>query len=159
MLECDDMEWQCFGYEVVESWCNSKRPTLGSMKDLKSVVKTPKGQKLNEWLAVNLVDNIKFKKPIKVSTPEYVDQLMTWVEDQNNNEQIFTNNSKTIVKTIFKRLFRVCGDILPRAARRRGPPQFVLQALLLLHRRALEREGRNGADQADVQTYLSECLL
>merc|ERR1711971_1034953 len=60
-----------------------------------------------------------YKKPIKVSAPEYVDLLMTWVEDQINNEQIFPmeesnkfpKNFKTIVKTIFKRLFRVYGHI------------------------------------------------
>eukprot|EP01084_Bolivina_argentea_P130556 230483_1 len=64
-------------------------------------------------------DGIKYKKPIKVSAPEYVDLLMTWVEDQINNEQIFPmeegnkfpKNFKTIVKTIFKRLFRVYGHI------------------------------------------------
>ena len=130
-------------------------PTLGSTQDIKSIVKTPKGEKLNEWLAVNTVDffneisllygiitdyctketcpcmsagpkyeylwadGIKYKKPIKVSAPEYVDLLMTWVEDQINNEQIFPmeegnkfpKNFKTIVKTIFKRLFRVYGHI------------------------------------------------
>ena len=30
-------------------------------------------------------DGIKYKKPIKVSAPEYVDLLMTWVEDMINN--------------------------------------------------------------------------
>mmetsp|Transcript_58024 Transcript_58024/g.92169 ORF Transcript_58024/g.92169 Transcript_58024/m.92169 type:complete len:213 (+) Transcript_58024:47-685(+) len=129
--------------------------TLGATKDIKAIVKTPKGEKLNEWLAVNTVDffneisllygiitdyctketcpcmsagpkyeylwadGIKYKKPIKVSAPEYVDLLMTWVEDQINNEQIFPmeeankfpKNFKTIVKTIFKRLFRVYGHI------------------------------------------------
>ena len=130
-------------------------PTLGVTQDIKSIVKTPKGERLNEWLAVNTVDffneisllygiitdyctkdtcpcmsagpkyeylwadGIKYKKPIKVSAPEYVDLLMTWVEDQINNEQIFPmeegnkfpKNFKTIVKTIFKRLFRVYGHI------------------------------------------------
>eukprot|EP00483_Globobulimina_turgida_P002479 UN02483 len=130
-------------------------PTLGATQDIKSIVKTPKGERLNEWLAVNTVDffneisllygiitdyctkdtcpcmsagpkyeylwadGIKYKKPIKVSAPEYVDLLMTWVEDQINNEQIFPmeegnkfpKNFKTIVKTIFKRLFRVYGHI------------------------------------------------
>eukprot|EP01083_Nonionella_stella_P066385 174772_1 len=130
-------------------------PTLGATQDIKSVVKLPKGERLNEWLAVNTVDffneisllygiitdyctkdtcpcmsagpkyeylwadGIKYKKPIKVSAPEYVDLLMTWVEDQINNEQIFPmeegnkfpKNFKTIIKTIFKRLFRVYGHI------------------------------------------------
>ena len=129
--------------------------TLGATQDIKSIVKTPKGEKVNEWLAVNTVDffneisllygiitdfctketcpcmsagpkyeylwadGIKYKKPIKVSATEYVDLLMTWVEDMINNEQIFPmeegnrfpKNFKTIVKTIFKRLFRVYGHI------------------------------------------------
>lgn len=34
-------------------------------------------------------DGVKVKKPIKVSAPEYVDLLMSWVEAQLNDEQIF----------------------------------------------------------------------
>jgi len=123
--------------------------------DLKDAVKCPKGEDINEWLAVNTVDfyneisllygiitdyctkdtcpvmsagpkyeylwadGIKYKKPIKVSAPDYVDLLMSWVEDQINNENIFPiseenkfpKNFKSIVKTIFKRLFRVYGHI------------------------------------------------
>lgn len=32
---------------------------------------------------------MKVKKPIKVSAPEYVDLLMSWVETQLNDEHIF----------------------------------------------------------------------
>mmetsp|Transcript_49943 Transcript_49943/g.83169 ORF Transcript_49943/g.83169 Transcript_49943/m.83169 type:complete len:210 (-) Transcript_49943:110-739(-) len=129
--------------------------TLNITEDIKEIVKTPKGEKFNEWLAVNTLDffneitmlygiitdhctqetcpcmsagpkyeylwadGIKHKKPIKVSAPEYVELLLNWVEDQINNEQIFPmqkgnvfpKNFKTIVKTIFKRLFRVYGHI------------------------------------------------
>ena len=34
-------------------------------------------------------DGVKVKKPIKVSAPEYVDLLMSWVETQLNDEHIF----------------------------------------------------------------------
>lgn len=34
-------------------------------------------------------DGVKVKKPLKVSAPEYVDLLMSWVETQLNDEQIF----------------------------------------------------------------------
>lgn len=34
-------------------------------------------------------DGVKVKKPIKVSAPEYVDLLMSWVEAQLNDETIF----------------------------------------------------------------------
>jgi len=64
-------------------------------------------------------DGVKVKKPISVSAPEYVDLLMSWVETQLNDEKIFPlqlgtpfpNNFEAIVKTIFKRLFRVYAHI------------------------------------------------
>jgi len=34
-------------------------------------------------------DGDKVKNPIKVSAPEYVDLLMTWVENQLNDEKLF----------------------------------------------------------------------
>eukprot|EP01133_Synstelium_polycarpum_P003981 gene3981-4610_t len=59
------------------------------------------------------------KKPIKVSAPEYVEYLMTWVQNILDDENIFPSrvdvqfpkNFQTIVKNIFKRLFRVYGHI------------------------------------------------
>ncbi|ETO15135.1 Component of the mitotic exit network [Reticulomyxa filosa] len=35
------------------------------------------------------MDGVKFKKPIKVSAPKYIDYLMSWVETQINDPQIF----------------------------------------------------------------------
>ena len=60
-------------------------------------------------------DGVKVKKPIKLSAPEYVDALMTWVQGQLDDEAIFPSkigvpfpkNFQDIVKNIFKRLFRV----------------------------------------------------
>ncbi|KAI8912459.1 Mob1/phocein [Gorgonomyces haynaldii] len=60
-------------------------------------------------------DGVQFKKPIKVSAPEYVDYLMTWVQLQLDDEAIFptklgvafSKDFQNVVKTIFKRLFRV----------------------------------------------------
>lgn len=34
-------------------------------------------------------DGHTFKKPIKCSAPKYVDYLMTWVQDQLDDETIF----------------------------------------------------------------------
>ena len=75
------------------------------------------------------------KKAIKVSAPEYVDYLMTWVQGQLDDETIFPSkigrtppqhclialifdagvpfpkNFQSIVKNIFKRLFRVYAHI------------------------------------------------
>jgi len=64
-------------------------------------------------------DGVKVKTPIVVSAPEYVDLLMSWVETQLNDEQIFPlqlgtpfpKNFNEVVRTIFKRLFRVYAHI------------------------------------------------
>jgi len=64
-------------------------------------------------------DGAAVKKAIKVSAPDYVDYLMTWVQNQLDDESIFPSkigvafpkNFKDIVKTIFKRLFRVYAHI------------------------------------------------
>jgi MOB kinase activator 1 len=64
-------------------------------------------------------DGQKVKKPIKVSAPEYVDLLMSWVETQLNDENIFPlqlgtpfpKNFDSIVKKIFRRLFRIYAHI------------------------------------------------
>lgn len=64
-------------------------------------------------------DGVKVKKPKKVCASKYVDLLMTWVEDQLNDEQIFPlqigtdfpKNFQKEVKVIFKRLFRVYAHI------------------------------------------------
>jgi MOB kinase activator 1 len=130
------------------------KATLGS-GNMQSAVILPKGEDLNEWLAVNTVDffneisllygtitefctpnsckvmsagpqfeylwadGVKVKKPIKVSAPEYVDLLMSWVETQLNDEHIFPlqlgtpfpKNFQNVVRVIFKRLFRVYAHI------------------------------------------------
>jgi len=63
-------------------------------------------------------DGAKFKKPIRVSAPRYVELLLTWVEDQLECPEIFPPdgvnfppNFQTIVRNIFKRLFRVYAHI------------------------------------------------
>jgi len=64
-------------------------------------------------------DGKDIKKPIKVSAPEYADYLMTWVQNILEDETIFPTsddtpfpkNFKSIVKTIFKRLFRIYAHI------------------------------------------------
>jgi len=60
------------------------------------------------------------KKPVKVSAPEYVDNLMNWIQSQLDDENIFPskienpfpkNFHQLVVKNIFKRLFRVYAHI------------------------------------------------
>ncbi len=60
-------------------------------------------------------DGVKIKNPIRCSSTEYVDYVMSWVEEQINNEQIFPTTSENpfprnyipVVKQIFTRLFRI----------------------------------------------------
>ena len=128
--------------------------TLGS-GNIDLAVELPKGEDLNEWLAVNKIefyndinllygmliefctkkscpvmsagpkyeylwaDGANVKAPLKVSASEYIEYLMTWVENQLNNESIFPSvigvpfpkNFLQIIKIIFKRLFRVYAHI------------------------------------------------
>ncbi|RLM60280.1 mps one binder kinase activator-like protein [Panicum miliaceum] len=107
--------------------------TLGS-GNLREAVRLPPGEDINEWLAVNTVDffnqvnllyeyrwadGVQIKKPIEVSAPKYVEYLMDWIEGQLDDESIFPQklgtpfppNFKEVVKTIFKRLFRVYAHI------------------------------------------------
>eukprot|EP00897_Mesotaenium_endlicherianum_P006663 jgi/Mesen1/6024/ME000306S05285 len=64
-------------------------------------------------------DGVHIKKPIEVSAPKYVEYLMDWVESQLDDQTIFPqglgssfpSNFEKVVKTIFKRLFRVYAHI------------------------------------------------
>jgi len=64
----------------------------------------------------------KGKKPQRCSSPEYVEFVMVWVEDQVNNESIFPVQESqpfpdeffNYVKAIFKRLFRVFAIVYHR---------------------------------------------
>ncbi|KAL7246935.1 hypothetical protein ACSBR2_001947 [Camellia fascicularis] len=64
-------------------------------------------------------DGVQIKKPIEVSAPKYIEYLMDWIESQLDDESIFPQrlgapfspNFKEVVKTIFKRLFRVYAHI------------------------------------------------
>ncbi|XP_023771279.1 MOB kinase activator-like 1A isoform X2 [Lactuca sativa] len=64
-------------------------------------------------------DGVTIKKPIEVSAPKYVEYLMEWIETQLDNESIFPQRLGApfphyfldVVKTVFKRLFRVYAHI------------------------------------------------
>ncbi|KAH8279009.1 hypothetical protein KR018_012278, partial [Drosophila ironensis] len=64
-------------------------------------------------------DGLTVKKPIKCSAPKYIDYLMTWVQDQLDDETLFPSkigvpfpkNFLSSAKTILKRLFRVYAHI------------------------------------------------
>ncbi|CAE6429817.1 unnamed protein product [Rhizoctonia solani] len=60
-------------------------------------------------------DGVTYKKPTKLSAPDYVDALMNWVQSLLDDEKVFPNkigvpfpkNFQSTVKTIVRRLFRV----------------------------------------------------
>ncbi|KAI3380971.1 hypothetical protein SNEBB_010343 [Seison nebaliae] len=64
-------------------------------------------------------DGNTIKKPIKCSAPQYIDYLMTWIQQQLDNEEIFPcrigtpfkKNFLVTVKRILKRLFRVYAHV------------------------------------------------
>ena len=70
-------------------------------------------------LQYHWADGNQVKKPIKCSAPKYIDFLMTWVQDQLDDETLFPskigvpfpNNFLTNAKTILKRLFRVYAHV------------------------------------------------
>ncbi|KAJ5078052.1 mob kinase activator-like 1 [Anaeramoeba ignava] len=63
------------------------------------------------------MDNQKYKKPTKLSAPEYITELLDWVQDLLNNEQIFPTADQfpedffSIISQITKRLFRIYAHI------------------------------------------------
>lgn len=64
-------------------------------------------------------DGVKYKKPADLPAPEYVDNLMEWIENQLENPAIFPatvdmpfpKDFHKIVSNIFKRMFRFVAAI------------------------------------------------
>jgi len=60
-------------------------------------------------------DGVTYKRPTKLSAPDYVDALMNWVQNLLDDENVFPHkigvqfpkNFRDTVKTIVRRLFRV----------------------------------------------------
>lgn len=45
-------------------------------------------------------DGVKYKKPTKLSAPQYINLLMDWVEEQINNEELFPVSPSKILRLI-----------------------------------------------------------
>jgi len=64
-------------------------------------------------------DDVKYKKPTRVSAPVYIDNLLNWVNEQISNPKLFPVDESTTfprnfmsqVKNIYKRLFRLYAHI------------------------------------------------
>lgn len=64
-------------------------------------------------------DGVKVKKPTRLSAPEYINNLFDWIESQMDDSRIFPqqygvpfpHNFLEVVRTMFKRLFRVYAHI------------------------------------------------
>jgi MOB kinase activator 1 len=76
---------------------------------------TKKGDGFPDGFEYRWADGVGIKTPIKCTSTEYIDYVMTWVEGQMNNEAIFPTSAnspfpkkfKKYVEIIFKRLFRI----------------------------------------------------
>lgn len=78
---------------------------------------TKKGEGFPPGFEYRWADGVKVKSPMRCSSPQYVDYVMTWVDGLLNDESVFpidatdggfpANFEKKIVRNIFKRLFRV----------------------------------------------------
>ncbi|EGS23877.1 maintenance of ploidy protein mob1-like protein [Thermochaetoides thermophila DSM 1495] len=64
-------------------------------------------------------DSENYKKPTKMPAPAYIEQLMTWVQSNIDNEQVlptrigvpFPKHFPSLVRQIFKRMYRVYAHI------------------------------------------------
>ncbi|CAM1504188.1 Fc.00g017790.m01.CDS01 [Cosmosporella sp. VM-42] len=64
-------------------------------------------------------DNENYKRPTKMPAPAYIEQLMTWVQSNIDNEQVlpskigvpFPKSFPALVRQIFKRMYRVYAHI------------------------------------------------
>lgn len=64
-------------------------------------------------------DDKEYKTPVKLPAPEYIDMLMSWVEQLLGDESLFPSRENATysrgfqqcVKNIFRRLFRVYAHI------------------------------------------------
>ncbi|OWZ04654.1 Maintenance of ploidy protein mob1 [Phytophthora megakarya] len=64
-------------------------------------------------------DGKGYKTPAKLAAPEYIDMLMTWVEELLSDETLFPTREgapysrgfQSVVKNIFRRLFRVYAHV------------------------------------------------
>lgn len=64
-------------------------------------------------------DGVKVKKPVLVSAPQYIEYMFDWIDEQISNPAIFPvdddgkfpRNFSSIVKNIFRRIFRLYGHI------------------------------------------------
>lgn len=64
-------------------------------------------------------DQGKYKRPTKMPAPEYIEHLMTWVQSNIDNEQVFPSriglhfpkNFQATIRQLVKRLFRVYAHI------------------------------------------------
>ena len=76
---------------------------------------TKQGEGFPPGFEYRWADGVTIKRPIRCSSPEYVDYVMSWVDSQINNEAIFPPSEDVpfpekfgnYIRDIFKRIFRV----------------------------------------------------
>lgn len=87
----------------------------GIVCEMGGVPVAPVGQGFPPGFEYSWADGVKVKKPIACSGPQYVDHVMTWVEEVTNNDAVFPTSPDTpfpknfmaTIKQIFTRMFRI----------------------------------------------------
>lgn len=87
----------------------------GIVCEMGGVPTAPIGHGFPPGFEYSWADGVKIKKPIACSGPEYVDHVMSWVEEISNNDSIFPSSQDTpfpksfqaTIKQIFTRMFRI----------------------------------------------------
>ncbi|KAL0231441.1 hypothetical protein GEMRC1_010845 [Eukaryota sp. GEM-RC1] len=107
----DQNEW--IAAHIVD-FTNQVNMLYGTMQEYCTPVTCPTMSAGNDY-QYYWADGVTVKKAIPVSAPEYVDLLMSWIQNLLDDEELFPNeinvpfpkSFKKVSKQIFKRLFRV----------------------------------------------------
>ncbi|KAF2663537.1 maintenance of ploidy protein MOB2 [Microthyrium microscopicum] len=111
----DENEW--LAVNVVDFY-NHINLLYGAITEFCSPKTCPEMKATNEFEYL-WQDNENYKKPTKMSAPEYVEHLMGWVQSNIDNEQMFPSrigvpfprNFRPLILQMFKRLYRVYAHI------------------------------------------------
>ncbi|KAF8420103.1 maintenance of ploidy protein mob1 [Tirmania nivea] len=111
----DLCEW--IAVNVVDFY-NQINLLYGSITEFCSPVTCPEMKATDEFEYL-WQDSDKYKRPTKMTAPDYIEHLMSWVQSNIDNEQVFPSRigvpfPKTfmpLIKQVFKRLYRVYAHI------------------------------------------------
>ncbi|UZP32554.1 hypothetical protein NXS19_000370 [Fusarium pseudograminearum] len=111
----DENEW--LAVNMVDFY-NQINLLYGAITEFCSPISCPEMKATDEFEYL-WQDNENFKRPTKMPAPAYIEQLMTWVQANIDNEQVlpskigvpFPKSFPALVRQIFKRMYRVYAHI------------------------------------------------